>query len=798
MKMGEDDDAQFLIRIEDICDKLSEGGQEISDALKVVTTLNGLPPRFSTFIAIANQRSPPYTFEELKISLLNQEDIDKNEEMNDQVMYSTSKNYPKSKKKKKGNFWCSYHKSFKHDSEECKCINPKKKNKTKEKIAAMKTGESSSDDSDEISAAIFDQSSELSENEFSFLLDHCANVTSESDDLILVDSGCTTHIAKDKSRFLSLKSSENHSVCLADGQKLKDSIKGIGTVHEYVKDLKGKDVKFKLNDTFFIPNFRENILSVSKAVKGGHTVVFSPSGSKIILENGKEIKILHKKNLFYIKKEISNQCNVIKQDSLHDWHCRLGHLNKADVKQLQSQVDGMKISSAQDFDCDICLKGKMTNPVSKTPRQRSTSVFEMIHCDIVGPLTPTSKQNYRYSINFVDDCSDLVKIYFLKQKSDASQALMKFIAECADLGHVIRKVRADHGTEFTCNSFRQICLQNKIKLEFSSPRTPSQNGTAERNHRTIYEMARCLLLDSPRLPKSMWPYAVRAAANIRNRCINSRTGKTPFEHVKGRKPNLSKLKKFGINCFAYSEKSGKFDAKCKEGIYVGNDPESPAYLIYFPSSQKVLKIRNVRFPKFIAQNVLNTPRDFIQCEEKPEVEVEKPPSGDSPSTKEPSLQTPEESASPEEGRDTPKETMPAVERPKREVRKPEYLKDYVASAVEEHYEHFCFNTAFQEEIPKTYRQAVLSPQSKEWEAAMMDEMSSIKANDTYELVELPPDRTAIGSKWVYSIKPGLEGEKRYKARFVAKGFTQKYEIDYDETFSPTAQMTSLHVHPSGR
>ena len=76
---------------------------------------------------------------------------------------------------------------------------------------------------------------------------------------------------------------------------------------------------------------------------------------------------------------------------------------------------------------------------------------------------------------------------------------------------------------------------------------------------------------------------------------------------------------------------------------------------------------------------------------------------------------------------------------------------------------------------------------------MDEEMSSLTENDTYSLVELPEDRKAVGSRWVYAIKSGPEGAKRYKARFVARGFTQEHSIDYDETFSPTAQMTSLRT-----
>ena len=73
---------------------------------------------------------------------------------------------------------------------------------------------------------------------------------------------------------------------------------------------------------------------------------------------------------------------------------------------------------------------------------------------------------------------------------------------------------------------------------------------------------------------------------------------------------------------------------------------------------------------------------------------------------------------------------------------------------------------------------------------MKEELDALHKTRTWDLVDLPSEKSAIGCKWVYKIKTRSDGTvDHYKACLVARGFTQEYEIDYEETFAPVARLS---------
>ena len=92
-------------------------------------------------------------------------------------------------------------------------------------------------------------------------------------------------------------------------------------------------------------------------------------------------------------------------------------------------------------------------------------------------------------------------------------------------------------------------------------------------------------------------------------------------------------------------------------------------------------------------------------------------------------------------------------------------------------------------IPTTLHQAL---SHSGWRAAMEEEMMALEQTGTWTLVDLPKGKKAIGCKWVFTIKTKADGSID-KARLVAKGYAQTYGIDYSETFSPVAKLSSVRL-----
>ena len=332
---------------------------------------------------------------------------------------------------------------------------------------------------------------------------------------------------------------------------------------------------------------------------------------------------------------------------------------------------------------------------------------------------------------------------------------MIYDKECETMfGRRIKTLRSDGGGEYTGGDFVKYLESRGIKHQVTAPRSSPQNGVAERKNRTLCEAARATLRDAG-LPKKLWAEAVSTACYCQNRAPTKALPdqKTPHEVWNDRKPNISHLRVFGCDAYALKDGAGKLDEKAGKFVHVGYIEHRKGYKLYDRETEMICFRRDVVFHEE------STGTEEIETHDLETSNADQSESGEKTETR----------------------------RSGRSIKPPtRYGYDEFAETV--HYATIGCDG------PRTYDEAMNGPERDKWKQACDEEYQSLIDNDTWKCVPLPPGRSLIDGKWVFTRKVGEDGKvSRYKARYVAKGFTQEPGVDYTETFAPTARLTSVRM-----
>nr|GEV45209.1 putative ribonuclease H-like domain-containing protein [Tanacetum cinerariifolium] len=197
--------------------------------------------------------------------------------------------------------------------------------------------------------------------------------------------------------------------------------------------------------------------------------------------------------------------------------------------------------------------------------------LQLLYMDLFGPTSIRSIDHKFYCLVITDDYSHFCWVFFLEHKDETYPIFKNFINLVENqLNKKVKAIRCDNGTEFKNAHMIELCRSKGIKREYSNPRTPQQNGIAERKNKTLIEAARTMLADS-KLPTMFWTEAVRTACYVLNRVsITSPHNKTPYALLTGNIPTVSYFKPFGchVTILNTSNHLGKFDGKADEGYIV--------------------------------------------------------------------------------------------------------------------------------------------------------------------------------------------------------------------------------------
>eukprot|EP00253_Pinus_taeda_P014004 PITA_14004 len=248
-------------------------------------------------------------------------------------------------------------------------------------------------------------------------------------------------------------------------------------------------------------------------------------------------------------------------------------------------VDGLKhnlLGVSQMCDQGIEF-GKQTRTNFLEKEGSASMPLELVHTDVCGPFRKKTPRGEEYLILFIDYFSRFVWLGLMKHKDEAFEKFKSFKALVEnESSYKIKSLSSDRGGEFTSNEFFYFCEEHGIRREFSTTRTPQQNGVVERMNRTVQQMARAML-DESRTPATFWGEAAYAVVFILNKTnVRVNNTQTPHELWYRETPSVKHFKIFGSKCYIKNtdEKLGKLEPKADEGILIGYSPHSKAYKCY--------------------------------------------------------------------------------------------------------------------------------------------------------------------------------------------------------------------------
>ncbi|KAK8940855.1 hypothetical protein KSP39_PZI009825 [Platanthera zijinensis] len=405
---------------------------------------------------------------------------------------------------------------------------------------------------------------------------------------------------------------------------------------------------------------------------------------------------------------------------------------------------------------------------------------------------------------------DLSKFSSLQAYSEKSEAFRLFVEfkELVEgrLNLKIKKLRTDNGGEFVSSEFSNFCRKHGIQRELTCAHTPQQNGVAERKIRHLTETCKCWL-HAKSIPRSFWAEGMSCAAYVINRMpLSPINMKSPFEMLLKEKPSVEHLRVFGSTCYVHIPDTlrTKLDAKARKLVFVGYDERKKGWRCMDPVTKKFVVSRDVVFDELtsfggssveLPESKVDEGQEVAEVADQVELAVSPAAPVASSSGEEasgsgsrgsiaPSL--PESRGEPEEAAEVISKEQP-LRRSKRVIKPPaRYCEGNTVSYVS------CFFAGpLDEREPASFNEAT---GVKEWEDAMREEMDALKKNETWDLVPKVDGITPVTCKWVFKLKKKADGSiERFKARLVARGFSQQYGEDYEETFSPVAKMTSVRM-----
>ena len=468
--------------------------------------------------------------------------------------------------------------------------------------------------------------------------------------------------------------------------------------------------------------------------------------------------------------------------TINVWHNRLGHISDDMLRLMERNhlVDGLTILPSKRSACDACHMGRQTASVHPRREPRNCLPGERFHTDVCH-VNVLSWNKCVYFITFKDESSGYRGVYCLQSKTEVASRTKHFLDHAANVtGRKCISLKSDNGTEYINKDVEALLTDRGIDHERSAPFVKQGNGMAERENRTLCDTMRSLLFNAD-ISKSernlLWTEALATAAYLRNRVPNrGRNDVTPFELWTGKKPNVGHLRTFGSAAYVKVPECNrrKLDSKSLKTVFVGYESLTDHVVRVYDRDRRVVE----RVSDVIVEDARTEHESSLIWplpsfdDDLTELDVDDVANDDPVHDNDNEEQNEPKKRGRPRGPTIPKASIP---HPMNTRSKTDGLLMMAAAS-----------------DPTSVADALSREDGTQWRKAMDEEMDSLRKNGTWILESLPPNRKTISAKWIFKSKLNADGSlNRYKARLVARGFSQVPGLDFTETFSPVVRNESL-------
>jgi hypothetical protein len=657
-----------------------------------------------------------------------------------------------------------------------------------------------------------------------------ANMTVEQ--RVIFDSGTTSHI---------LSSNVGMSKYRVRGGvvRLGDQNKQLAIVGTGDTDL--------CKGVLHVPDMSYGLLSISKFDDEGHITIFRNQRCWVVSSSGQlvcsgtrlgNLYFLDKKycTLMFTSSESSTDetevqfAALVKRlastqlgyNDLELLHQRWAHANEQSIKRAvrEGKITGCdcdygKIKDQRLRFCDKCWQGHMRSfghdPISK----QVWAILEKIGIDYKGPFPKRTPEGYVGFFVFSDQTSNFTKIYMVKSQRALLWCLKHFLHTVVEpTGHTWRLVQADQAKAHKRVSVLDWLIKHYIRIQYSAPYKHSQNGMVERDIGFIMDRARTVMAQY-NTPPQYWGWAVQYASYTINRThVPQSTGKTAYEMVYKKLPNVSNLVPFyapGVYHLTKEERKGKsWEWKAEPCRMLGYSEDGKnSYIVQNVRTGRVVRDRadcifDESFHQVLRENQKNPNSQLIyelfeQFEHYPPVDTPEPIWHERITADQWQGKLAESKASDLHPDTDPKEfdSDPDVTDSETDsdnlalfpdTSETDFDGDFIG--IEQDCDDWRVASAAALDLPPlppapdNIEEALAGPDSKLWHAAIMKELEMM---EKLKVMDVAQEQHGPGMKMKMILRTTYNNDFtiKHKARLVICGYSQVRGRDYEETYSPT-------------